>query len=370
MFNTFSEVIQNLGPDAAVRIARGVRPPGNYLFNSFLPERMEDAYYVESGTMTVKTTMAGLASMDSPYPPGGAIEESTFTEQTLKLAVEATLHEATLRKIQALVMRLRLGGGNTSEALVNEAMNFYQKVVVQAIMDTAEWLRGQALVTGGIDWTFNQKVIDVDYGIPAANLLTNRTGNDRYGGSASKFWTDVFEAQRLLRYNVRAAVLNSTLLNQILANDANNLDLISRAGNTFTVRQFKTGDNGRYADTDPRSLFTFVVYDEEAEILDIANPGQTISTPFMPSGKILFIGNNNASGYRVGQGSTDDPTDSLALGYTHVGPTVEGNGQPGMWGRIYTPEGRPWQLTAQGVENMLPVIENAEKIVVASTDLA
>ena len=366
----FSEALQNLGRDAAVRIARAVRPPGNYLFASLLPDRMEDAYFAESGTMTVKTTMAGMASMDSPYPPGGFVSESVFQEQTLKLAVEATLNEATLRKLQALVTRLMLTGGNTNEALSTEMLNFLQKVGVQAIMDTAEWLRGQALVTGEIDWTFNQKTVAVDYGIPAANLLTNKTGNDRYGGSSSDFWADVFEAQRLLRYNVRAAILNSTLMNQILGNDANNLDLISRNGNTFTVKKFKTEGGNRVAETDPRAMFSFTVYDEEAEILDPTDSENTITVPFMPTGKILFIGNNNASGYRVGQGSTDDPTDALALGYTHVGPTVEGGGVPGMWARLYTPEGRPWQLTAQAVENMLPVIENAEKIVVASTDMA
>jgi hypothetical protein len=210
----------------------------------------------------------------------------------------------------------------------------------------------------------------VNYGVPAANFLTNRTGNDRYGGSTSKFWTDVLDAQTKLRYSVRAAIISSTLMNQILNNTANSLALTGQNGNVFTVRKYVSINGNNVLSPDPREQFQFTVYDEEAEIMDLVNEGQTVKIPFMPQTKILFVGNNNQSGYRVGQGSTDDPTLDLALGYTHIGPTVEGGGEPGMWARLYTPEGQPWQLKGDGVENLLPVIESPKKIVVASSDLA
>jgi len=49
---------------------------------------------------------------------------------------------------------------------------------------------------------------------------------------------------------------------------------------------------------------------------------------------------------------------------------VEGNGQPGRWARVYTPQDEPWQLKGQGVTNGLPVIENPEKLAVISTEMS
>lgn len=367
----FSQALQTLGPDAAVRIGNAARPPASYLFATLLPERLEESFFVESGTMTIRTTMAGLAAMDSPYPPGGAIEESTFAEQTAKIAIESTLSEKTLRKILLMVQRLSLRGGDVRGAVEGEMLNFLDKVILQAIFDRGEYLRARALVNGALDWTFNQKTLSVNYGVPAANFLTTRSGNDRYGGSTSKFWTDVLAAQELLRYSVRTAILSSKLMNQILANTANSLALVNHTGNIFTVRRYVQINTQNVLSSDERDQFTFVVYDEEGEIMDLANPGQTVKIPFMPQNKILFVGNNNATGYRVGQGSVvDNPIDRLALGYTHVGPTIEGGGELGTWSRLYTPENRPWMLMGQAAQNMLPVLEAPQLVCVATSDLA
>jgi hypothetical protein len=370
MYLNFVEAITALGIGGAFRIANAARPPANYLFNTLLPEMLKETYHVDSGTMVIRATMAGLVGMDSPYPPGGAVEVSTFMEQSAKLAIEATLHEATLRELQLMMQRLALAGANTNEALANQALNFLEKVIVQANLDVAEWLRGQALVTGGIDWTFNKKNLRVDYGIPTANILTHRTGNDAYGGSASKFWTDWREAQRVLRYNVRAVITSSATVNAIVDNAVNAAEIVGQTDGGFTLRKFITVGGNTVPSSDTRDRITLTIYDEEGEILDPTTPGQTILVPFMPAGKILFVGNNNANrGFRVGEGSTDDPTNDLALGYSHVAPTVEGGGQPGRWARLYTPEGEPWQLKGQGVQNFLPVIEAPSKISVASTAL-
>lgn len=365
----FAEAIAALGANAAFRIANATRPPANYLFNTLLPEMTKPSYYVESGNMTVRATMAGLVGMDSPYPPGGMVETSTFLEQSAKMAIDVPLHERTLRSIQELLVQLQIGGGNTKEALATEALNFLNKVVIQAMLDRAEWLRGQALVNGEIDWTFNGINLAVDYGIPTANMLTNRTGNDAYGGSASKFWTDVRDAQTLLRYNVRAFIAHSDTINAIVDNDVNAVEVMSQSVGGFSIRKYKTVGGTTVPSADARDSVTLIAYDEEGEIMDPTNPDATITVPFMSTGKILAVGNNNRSGYRVGQGSTDDPTEDLALGYTHLAPTVEG-GAPGRWSRLFTPEGQPWQLRGQGVQNLLPVIENPEKVVILSTDMS
>lgn len=369
----FAEALAALGANAAARIANGVRPPANYLFNTFLPERNMVDYHVDAANMIVRATMAGLVAMDSPYPPGGVVSISNFLENTAKIAISNTLTEGALRDLQTLMRLMQAQGTLTVDYLQREALNFLQKVILQAHLDRAEWLRGQALVNGMIDWTFNQKQLLVDYGIPAGNKLTVRTdaNNDAYGDSNSAFWADVAAARRLLRFDVRAAVLNSVTMMEIIDNPANNLEILSQENQMFRVRRYTTIGGNTVRDTDARYQMEFVVYDEEAEVLDTTpgNLGQTQLVKFMPDGKIVYVGANRQSGYRVGQGSTDDPANDLELGYHHIAPTVEGNGQPGRWARLYVPEGRPMHLTGEAAENSLPVILSPAKIVIASTEI-
>lgn len=366
---SFSETLRTLGPGAAMRIANGARPPGDYLFATLLPEMPDYDYDAESGSMTVRTTMAGLVGMDSPYPPGGVIEESTFKERTAKIAIHNYLPEHALRKLQALLMNLRLNGRPTNEQVQREALNFLNKVIVQSMLDTTEWLRGQALVTGAIDWTFNQKRLQVGYGVPAGNFLPNRTGTAAYGGSASVFWSDIAELQRLLRYNVRAFVTSTRLITAVLNNDANNkVRLVAQNGNSFRLRRYRGTIESD--DTDSRYDVTLIAYDAEGEVLNPVNPDVTTLVPFHPYNKILAVGNNTQSGYRVGQGSTPDPALSNALGYTHLAPTVESGGTPGRWADLFTPEQQPWSLHGRGASNVLPVVEEPTKIAVASSDIS
>jgi hypothetical protein len=242
-------------------------------------------------------------------------------------------------------------------------------VIVQGLQDVTEYLRAQALVYGGIDWTFNSKRLQVTYGVPAGNLLATRTtaSNTAYGGTSSAFWSDIYTAQSLLRFNVRSFILHSDTLYKIINNDVNNkLRILSQNGNVFTVQRY-TGTT-EAPSTDNRATVQLVTYDDEAEIIDPANPQVSKLIPFMPRNKILAIGNNNRSGYRVGEGSTPDPRQDNALGYTHMAPTVEGGGQPGRWAQLFTPENQPWSLVGRGAQNMLPVIEAPEKIVVLTTE--
>jgi len=372
LFN-FAEALATLGPDAAVRIANAAKPPNNYLYNTFLTERNMPDYHVAASNMIVRATMAGLTGMDSPYPPGGTVEVSTFLEQSAKIATENTLTEGALRQLQGLMRQMQYTGNLSNDFLVNEALNFLNKVIMQSMMDTSEWLRGQALFYGAINWAFNNKTLSVNYGVPSANFLTTRTdsSNDSYSDSGSKFWTDIAEAQRLLRYNIRAAVMNSATFNKIVANPVNSLEIVSQSLNAFTVRRYVTIGGNTVVDSDARYAMTFVLYDEEAEVLDTTagNLGKTQIVKFCPDGKILFVGNNSYNGYRVGQGSTDNPRNDMELGYHHIAPTVEGNGASGRWARLYTPEGYPMQIRGQAVSNELPVLLAPEKVVVATTEM-
>ena len=374
MLLNFAEVLSQIGDGAAVRVANSARPPANYLFNTFLPERMQPDYSVEAATMIVRTTMAGLVAMDSPYPPGGTLEIGTFLENSAKIGVANTLTEGALRQIQSLLREMMLNGTGGSEFLVGEALNFLNKVIIQALLDTDEWLRGQALVYGLINWTFNKKNLYVDYGIPTANKLPTRTdaNNDSYSDSASAFWTDVRAAQTALRYDVRAAIMNSATFNKIVNNSVNAIQLISQSLNGFTVRRYTTVGGNTVLSNDTRDGMTFIIYDEEAEVLDTspaASFGTTQRLKYMPDGKILFVGGSAGNRYRVGLGSTDDPRNDLELGYHAICPTVENSGKMGRWARLYVPQGYPMQLRGEGVENSLPVIYSPQRIVIATTEM-
>lgn len=369
----FNDVIETeLGPDAAFRIANETRPSADYLFAAILPERLEPTYVVESGNMTIRATMAGMVGMDSPYPPTGLVENASFMERAIKLANESKLTEANLIRLQQIMAQVQLSGGNSKEQLANEALNFLNKVIIQPHLDRAEWMRGQALVTGALSWTFNKLNVNVSYGVPAANLLTQRTGTDAWDSTATKFWDDVRLLYEKLRYSVRALIVHPDTLIAITSNSANNLEIMaqeafSAGGSSVTVRRL-LGDNERPS-RDFRETVQLVAYGDEAEILDTSTPGRTTKIPFMAQKKILAIGNGGRQGYVVGQGATPDPNLEGALGYTHVGPTVESGGMPGRWAELYTPERAPMQLNGRGASWVLPVIETPDLIAVASSEI-
>jgi hypothetical protein len=335
---------------------------------AILPERKLPTYHAEAGAMTVKATMAGMAGMDSPYPPGGHVETSTFLEQTVKLAQTTTMPEAALRRLQTLWQSMFAAGQPTNDMLLREALNFLDKVVIQPHVDTAEWLRGQALTLGALSWRFNAIQLDVDYGIPPDHLFPERTADSGYGGSASVFWADVIQARRLLRYQSMIAVAHPDTVDVIISNSANTLRVIDQTDRVITVQRYV--GTTEQLDSDARYRLSIYLHGLEGDVIDPASPTEVNAVPFFPTGYVSFIANSGYNrSYRVGMGSTIDPAADMALGYTHIAPTVEGNGLPGRWADLGTPDERPWELRGRGVSNVLPVIENPDKLVVLHTEM-
>lgn len=361
--------------DAAFEVANDARSPGDYLFAQILPEINMPDYAVHSGNMTVRATMAGLVGMDSPYPTGGLVEMSTFLEQTAKIAIEVGLTEQALRSIQNFVMRLMAQGQPTNEVAVNEALNFLNLVIIQPLLDTNEWLRGQVLQHGQINWNFNKRSLVVDYGVPAANFLATRTvaANTYYGGTASKFWDDIRSLRKQVG-RVRAFIAHPDTIDMARFNPANGMATIAEGENTVTFRRFARDAGGavdpRQFSLDASEQVTFITYAKEAEILDLANPGQSLIVPFLSTGKVIAIGDVSNNGYQPGMGSQDTNLDPRRLGYTHIAPTVEGGGRTGRWAQLYVPENAPWSLRGRAAENVLPVLEAPNSIAVATTEMA
>lgn len=380
MYFSFAEALRQIYgtqggmyPNLVLYMAAEARPANSYLLNTILPNRNRPDYQARTGTMTIRTTMAGLVAMDSTYPEGGQIETTGFNEQTAKIALKTTLKEAQIRELQAfiaakmLAMTGSFNQGVVTTQMVTEAMNFLDKVVIQGCMDTEEWLKGQALFTGGIDWTFGTKRLLADYGIPAANKPAQRTGADGYGGSTSKFWTDLRFHRRQQRTGVAAIVMHPDTADMIRYNAANKIALVSdpmdMSSQTWRMTYAATGSFTQ----DTADTVTVLTYGLEGEVYDTSTPGGLTRVPFVPRGVIASFGRNQVSQYMVGQGSTPPPL--IELGYGHVAPTIEGGGTPGRWARLRTPDDAPWSLVGEGAENFLPIIEDAKKIVLTTTEM-
>jgi hypothetical protein len=357
------------GKDAVFTIVNAARPPADYLYAQLLPEQNRATFDAKSGTMTIRTTMAGLSGMDSTYAKVGAITMTSMREQTAKVTSEVTMDEATQRELGAILMSsaARNGGAVDQAFIRDEALNFLDKLITQSHLDMSEWLRGQAMSNGEIVLRYNGIELVVNYNIPAANVLAPRSGTSRYGGSASVFWDDVHEIQRILGYDVRAIILHPTLLSQAINNPANRIQVTQQTGQNFSIRRL-LNDQGLVSG-DNRDAIQIIAYGKEGEVYDAATPGMTVRVPFHNPTKMVGIGNGTAnSPYVVGQGSTAAPQG--ALGYHHLAPTVEGGFRTGRWARLLVPEARPWQLMGQGVSNELPIIERPERIAIAQSTLA
>lgn len=360
------------GGDFAFQIANATRPPSDYLLNQVLPERNINDWAVKSGRLTIRPTMAGLVGMDSPYPPVGAAEISTFLEQTAKFAAKVRFTEQMLRELITFAREVSDAGGSVPQAVAETILNFTNTMLVQPHLDTFEYLRGEALSYGAIDWTFNQKRLQVDYGIPAGHIMPQRTGTSHYGGSASFFWSDLRYAQSELKNRVRVRIAHPDTINLVISNTVNNIEVTAQdAFGSVEISRLVTIGGNTVRSSDARDRVRIIAHAGEGEILDPANPGSTIKVKFVPLGKIINIGDPVPRGFMVGQGAVpENPQNSVEIGYTHIAPTIEGNGRTGRWANVYTPENEPYQLEGRSVTNGLPVIEGYDKLVVMDTAMA
>lgn len=375
----FQEIINQLNGEVdaagnfAFSIARARVVPNDYLFNAVLPNRPMPTYYVSGGSIRIYPTMAGLVPMDTPYPPIGAMESSTFFEKVAKYAGTMHFPEKVLRQLQEwgnAMAGARVGG---SFAGLNEQVNTelaqrmlgFAETLLKSQWDRYEYLKGEVLTEGAIDWQYGENDLTVDYGIPAANIRNN-TSTDSYYNTASKFWTDIRFITTKLRNPV--IMMNNNTWLSIINNPVNNITVVVNEGN---VREIVKATPAEIVGTqivptarDARDRARIIIYDKSGTLIDDA--GTLVTKAFLKDGRIVVVGEQTPDGFELLEGSTSDPTRAWELGYTHLAPTVEG-GSSAFWQRIYTPQGKPYQVIGETASNGLPVVINPNRLIILKT---
>lgn len=354
-------------------IANEARPGSNYLFNAILPDVERRGYSAKAGSMSIRATMAKLVAMDSKYPKGGAQRRSSFEHKIAKFAIEMPFPEEYLRELRELVNDAFNNNIDDEEEILETMFNFTRKLLVQPMLDTSEWLKGQSLQLGLISWQSDDIKLEVDYGIPDENFLPARTGSDAYGGLTSKFWVDWHEIQRILHNRVRGVYMTTKTLQTIMYNPVNGIKVVSQddVNGIFQFRRVIVRNGVEVVSDDTRDTITVFTYDDSAEVLDDTKPntGETINVPFMIDGVMMAIGQNDDREFRVGTGSTRENRTPVTIGYNHIGPTEEGNGRLGRWATAYVPQGEEYMFTAKAAQNSLPVIQRPDLVANATTEV-
>jgi len=369
---TLASALQSLNesrPNAILDIINAARPPATYIGAMILPEVSSFSYFAKAGRMTLRPTMATPTGLSSPFNKSGTITTSTFAHSTFKFTNEVPLNEESLREFQQITSFSTGTPQQVTQQVVETLLNFTEKMLLQSHLDAAEWARWEALSEGAIQWNYNGEVLDVIYN--GMNKNTTRTGNDKYAGSTSKFWDDVKWAQRTLKHNVFGFFVNANTYAEIIGNEVNKTVPLGgsvKAGKVMLGKYRGTSTS----DLERDSSFTIELYvvSGETEILNPATPGINQLKSFLKDGKMVAIGDSSSTGsFRVGLGSAGD-LPPQAIGITHLGPTVEGNGQPGRWGRVFVPQDAEWSLIGRAASNFIPVIEAPEKVAICTTDMS
>lgn len=357
----------------AGRYVREMPTPADYALAMYLPEETRESYSVDTGAFAIYPTMAGLSGMDSNYAPVGAVAASRFLEESAKITGQLVLPEKHLRELQALTMRLQAAGTDALPAAAETVTDFVG-VLMQAHWDTAEWLRGQALFTGEINWQFGGTEVVVDYQIPDANKFDTRTAAAAYDKAESTFWLDVRAARKILGQSAQF-VMNRATFYGITDNPVNSVALeslgseVSSTGLVERYRLTKRVGTAAVPSNDVRDSVEVTVYDRGGSVISTADPSKTEPKQFVPDGRIAALGTAERPAFRVGRGAQPDLVNPGRVGYYHVAPTTEGAGTPGRWARVYQPESAPMQVHSQSAGNELPVIESPDKVVILSSEI-
>ncbi|GAA5513638.1 hypothetical protein Dcar01_02382 [Deinococcus carri] len=361
---TVQAILSTMTSDDFFDLANQPVPESEYALAAILPEELRISYEAKSGGLKIITTPAGETGMDSPYIPVGAIEFRGESHPIAKWTATNVMPEQMQRELQQRIINIRAGvvTGNALEYIRNFVVNWLGKIIRQSFTDRHELMRGEALTTGRLVLRGGT----IDLGVPAANKFAKRTGMDAYGAGTGTFWRDMRRAENILG-SVRTRVMSMNTLNYLLDSQENPMavtsEVISAGGNIKIVAVRRLIGSQQTLSQDARDTYTLVGYRRTVSIPvgDIYAQQQVL-----PDGKIAVVGSNDVT-IDMTNGTTETRP---GLGRTHVGPTVEGGGRPGIWLNAYTPQGRAMNAIAEGAANSLTIFDAPEKLVILDSELA
>lgn len=353
------------GEGGFLRVARDPLAVDDYLFiRELYPLVPTNSYKILSqAAITVRPTMAGFVGMDSEYKPTGQVIRESLTGDALpKIAPRMLLPEQTLRELDDLAVRQ---GSDALAIATNATWNFYRGVIVRSITDRLEHMTITAALNGLLDNTTGYSLLNVSYGYTAGQHTVSYTGNNKFGGSTSQWWTFV----RLARKKLGNAqfVMSEAMWEIIEGNTVNNIVVLSESYDDD--RKIRTVRIGRASTTTANGLVVDArdqgvvirTYDAKGYAYAADPTAALTEVPFFPDLKVFAYGRVQKVTSLV-----DSSAEVTNLGYVHMGPTVEG-GSAGIWGRVYVPEDKQYQVIGEGVSNALPVANRAS-VLVATTD--
>lgn len=350
---TFAGILAELSQVDYVRMANTPINESEFVLASILPEERKASYEAKRGSIRIIPTMAGETGNDSPYVPTGDLEIDAWSKGLAKFTANGVISENAQIEFQQMRDQLILAGnaGAAGTYTRNFLINWLETWIREAFRQQNEYLRGQALSSGRL--TLRGGAIDL--GVPDSNRIT---------GTYADVWSVLRQGNKLVEGGVRARLASWDTVDQIIDAGGTGMAVIdeqvSAQGNVRIVKVRKVVNNGGSFSADMRDSTTLVGYKGKGKIKD--PDGGFIDVPYFPDGVISFIGNNTTQ--QVAEDGT--VTTREALGHTHVGPTVEGNGRPGVWMNARVPDGRPYHVIAEGAERVMTVLEEPRKLAIAT----
>lgn len=343
----------------------------NLFLARFLPPVASTEAEIRRGEFRIITEPAALTAVDSPYAKVGSIRVGSFKGETFKLTAESKLGEGDQdsmhARANALIVRAYEQGGSPNVGAVYE--DFISRVIddgVSLSLDYGEEVfRAIALATGKIDVVDDSTGLSVtiDYKVPA-NHKVARTGNEAYNKPGSKWWEDVDGAR--VRLGVEPTGLTDpTTATAIRNQPANGIMVVERQVLSPTVTREVWAQAAKNADgsfnsgqrsLDVRLTTTMFIYAGKGDTADAAY--------FWPSGRVTFLRTTNRETQLI-----DGQIVRGALGVTHIGPNTEEGQASRRHLNVYRPQGRAFEVIAQGAEDIVPDIQEARNLYLAQTEL-
>lgn len=337
----------------------------------FLPPVPSTEAEIKRSSFRIVTEPAALTAVDSPYAKVGSIRAGTFNGETFKITAQSKLNESDQDAMHAranaqIVRAYRDGNIANVQSVYEDFISLVVEDGVSLALDYGEEVfRAIALATGKIDVVDANtgNTVQIDYKVPA-NHKVSRTAGESYDQPGSQFWPDMDTARTRLGTEP-TGITDPNTAAKIKGQAANGIIVLQREVLSPTVTREMWVQAAKNADgsfnmgqrtLDVRMSVTMFVY---------GGKGDAENAPyFWPQGRVTFLRTSNREVELI-----DGQVVRGALGVTHIGPNTEEGQESRRHLEVYRPEGRRYEVIANGAEDIVPDIQEARNLFLAQTEL-